>query len=252
MINPLKRLPLRFKGELHQIQLINFSVELAEINELVPAPIKAKSFDGRALISMVNVQLKKMRPNFVPEAMSFQYQHVGFRLLVEDQAYHNERDDKGIFFLDSFTQNPLMAWGGALLTEYRLHTAELWTQGPSFSLRHGAHILSYDINETQVPAQHNPELLTTVGAIDRAYSKLGEEVRVTQIMREKWPLVPLAVQNFKTNFFRTARFEGAFRVDEVIHYQWLPPQKVPVIAEQKEPIEVTEGNNFRLLKKVLD
>lgn len=227
MYNPLKHLPLRFNGELHDIILVNFTVDMAEVLDQVPADIKVRDFDGRAMISMVNVKLKKMRPSFLPAWASFDYQHIGFRLLVEDQHYYENADaHRGIYFLDSFTTRPLMAMGGALLTDYRLQTAEIFNDQHSLDLRDGAQILSYRVAENQVPEQHNHELLHTIGAIDRAYSKLGKQTRVTQIMREKWPLAPMQVLDFRTNFFRTARLEGIFRVPEIIHYEWLPPRNI--------------------------
>lgn len=232
-MNMLKKIPLSFKGELHDIQLINFSVEREEVLDRVPTPLRVKEFEGRALISMVNVHLKKMRLASFPPALSFAYQHIGFRLLVEDKQVEGHPQDRGIYFLDSFTQRPLMAWGGSMLTDYRLQTARLWNHKDGFSLRKGEQMLSYEIERTQSPEVDQDELLETVGAIDRAYSKLGDQLRVTQIQREKWPLAPLKVSSFKTNFFETARLEGAFRVDEVIYYQWLSPQLIAYPAEPR-------------------
>jgi hypothetical protein len=54
----------------------------------------------------------------------------------------------------------------------------------------------------------------------------GGVIYKTQIARERWPLRPVNCGSFRTNFFQTARLEGAFVVDEPIPYQWLPPQRV--------------------------
>jgi uncharacterized protein YqjF (DUF2071 family) len=58
----LKRIPIQYKGELHDVRLINFSVPIAEVNTKVPSGIKVRDFDGRAMISLVDVKLKKMHP----------------------------------------------------------------------------------------------------------------------------------------------------------------------------------------------
>ncbi len=227
MYSPLKLLPLRFKGELHDIVLVNFSVDMAEVADQVPADIRIRNFDGRAMISTVNVKLKQMRPSFMPKWSSFDYQHIGFRLLVEDKHYYEgQASDRGIYFLNSFTTRALMAMGGALLTDYRLETAEIFNDQHSLDLRKGANILSYRVAENRAPEQHNHELLQTIGAIDRAYSKLGAKTRVTQIMREKWPLAPMEALDFRTNFFCSARLEGIFRVPETIYYNWLPARNI--------------------------
>src|SRR5688572_13724138 len=128
----LKNLRLQFKGELHEIHLVNFSVDAAELQYQIPAPIKPRIHQGRALISMVDVHLRNMRVGacgklpilrFLP--IQFHYQHIGFRVLVEDAAWNPEHEHKGIFFLSSFTDRAKMVWGGGLLTNYRLEKAEL-------------------------------------------------------------------------------------------------------------------------------
>ena len=80
----LKKLPISFTGELHHIQLVNFSVEREEIETQIPEEIKVRLINGRAMISMVNVELKRMHPVFLSAAIKFNYRHVAFRLLVDD------------------------------------------------------------------------------------------------------------------------------------------------------------------------
>ena len=218
----LKKIPISYLGELHEIRLINFSVDKNELSGMVTNSIKVREFENdRALISMVNVQLKKMHPSFLPKLISFQYQHVAFRLLVEDSMYNNGQN-KGIFFLRSFSNKTLMVQGGKYLTDYRLEKAIIQDNGNDFSLRQGNKFVQYSI-DGNVPAIKKNGLQETIGALDRAYSVLNDRIRVTQIQREKWPIEWVHCTTFKTNFFETARFEGAFKVNEMIPYKWLPP-----------------------------
>lgn len=220
----LKKLPIKYVGELHQVRLINFSVEKEEVLPYLPNGIKVRDFNGRALISMVNVQLRNMRPGFMPKALHFDYQHIGFRLLVDDAQYSDGKA-KGIYFLRSFTDKTLMVQGGSWLTNYKLEKATIENNGGSFELRQGNKFLKYHLLDERSRLL-NEELMETVGALDRAYSFIdGELVRV-QIMRERWPIEWVTCEGFETNYFKTARFEGAFQVPEVIHYQWLPPKPV--------------------------
>ncbi|MDX5398083.1 MAG: DUF2071 domain-containing protein, partial [Hymenobacteraceae bacterium] len=85
----LKRIPIQYKGELHQVKLINFTVEKSEIEPFLPKGIKIRNYKNRALISMVNVKLHHMHPAFLPANFSFNYQHIGFRLLVEDAEFNS-------------------------------------------------------------------------------------------------------------------------------------------------------------------
>jgi uncharacterized protein YqjF (DUF2071 family) len=222
-MNLLKRLPIRYTGELHNVQLINFSVERKEVEPLVPWKIKIRDFNGRAMISMVNVQLQHMHPTFLPESIYFNYQHIGFRLLVDD-AYQNGGVHKGIYFIKSFTEKPIIAQGGRLFTDYNLETAEIIATNQMLALQQGEHYLTYALDENP-PVLKDEKLKEHIGNIDRAYSILNGQIRKTQIQRETWPIQWVNCYHFRTNFFKSARLEGAFVVPETIPYEWLPPQK---------------------------
>jgi uncharacterized protein YqjF (DUF2071 family) len=223
-MNLLKRIPIHYKGELHDVRLINFSVAMEEVLERVPANIKVRDFNGRAMISMVDVKLRNMRPVALP-FMRFNYRHVAFRLLIDDSQY-NKGDNKGIYFFRSFTDKPLMVAGGKLLTDYNLETARIAENGNEVMILQDDKYVKYCINELAVAS--NDELKTTIDALDRAYSILGDTVRVTQIQREKWPIQLVNCTGFENTFFKTAKLEGAFRVFETIYYEWLPPKAISV------------------------
>jgi len=221
-MNLFKRIPIHYKGELHDIRLINFSVAMDEVKDQVPSNIKVRVFNGRAMISMVDVKLKNMRPTIAP-FIRFNYRHVAFRLLIEDSGYCDGMN-KGIFFLRSFTTNPLIVAGGKLMTDYNLETVQIEeTNDKVLISQHGNHI-RYCVDNAIAPG--NQELTNTIAALDRAYSVLGEKVRVTQIQRKKWPIRSVICATFENTFFKTARLEGAFRVFETIHYDWLPPKEI--------------------------
>ena len=223
----LKRIPIKYIGELHDIRLINFSVDINEIRDKVPTNIKVRDFNGRALISMVDVKLKNMHPAFVPSFCNFSYRHVAFRLLIEDKQY-NEGINKGIFFYQSFTDKALIVEGGKLLTEYKLELATINENDNHVIVNQGDNVVKYSIEDEIIvtPDENSKNLQKTIGALDRAYSFLGDSLRVTQIQREKWPIQPVQCHDFSTNFFSTARFEAAFRVFETIYYKWLPSKTV--------------------------
>jgi len=220
-MNLLKRIPIHYKGELHDVRLINFSIAMEEVKDKVHANIKVKDFNGRALISMVDVKLKNMRPVFAPSFFHFNYRHVAFRLLVEDNIY-NKGVSKGIFFYKSFTDKSFIVAGGKLLTDYSLETAHITENNKEVTISQGKYHVKYCIEDTVNSS--NEDLKNTIGALDRAYSVLGDTIRVTQIQREKWPIQSVKCSGFENTFFKTAKLEGAFRVFETIYYEWLPPK----------------------------
>ena len=227
MHTSLKTIPITYRGELHDVRLINFSVALDEVMPFVPAGITPRNFNNRAMISMVNVNLKKMHPHFAPACLNFAYRHIGFRLLINDGAFNNGKH-KGIYFLKSFTDKPWIVWGGKLFTNYNLETAYIAWTSQHFKLQQVDKFLQYTISSEE--ANLLPNLKATIGSIDRAYLVEKGNLRMIQIQREKWPLQEIAISDFKTNFFTSARQEGAFRVPETIFYQWLPSKRVQQCA----------------------
>ncbi|MCW3084947.1 MAG: hypothetical protein JWP12_2313 [Bacteroidetes bacterium] len=219
----LKNIPIKYKGELHDVKLINFSVDMEEVKNSVPKGIRILDVEGRAMISMVDVQLKNMHPTFVPEQFCFNYRHIAFRLLVDDSEYSGE--PKGIYFLRSFTNKPLIVQGGKWFTNYNLETAELESFENMLELKQEDNFLNYAFRDRS-PVVKNESLKRTIGNIDRAYSLNGKQLQFVQILREKWPIEWIDCYHFQTNFFKTAQVECAFKVAETIHYQWLPPQNV--------------------------
>lgn len=230
-MNTFKNLPIEYKGELHEIHLINFTVDPAEVLPYLPKPLKPRLFNGRAMISMVDVSLRKMHPKFLPGALSFNYQHVAFRLLVEDNEYNEDGENKGIYFFRSFTDKPLIVTGGKLTTNYNLEQAGLRNLPRGLEVRQGGDIVRYNLLGPAPNPQKFKDLEQVVGAIDRAYTADEDgKVYKTQIMREKWPLVPMATEKFECTFFKTAKLVGVFKVPEVIHYRWLPQTAVKKCA----------------------
>ncbi|MBC7920134.1 MAG: DUF2071 domain-containing protein [Ferruginibacter sp.] len=228
-MNLLEKIPVRYVGELHDVRLINFSVDKSEVESRVPWHLVVRDFGGRAMISMVDVSLKRMHPSFVPESLHVNYRHVSFRLLLEDSHRNVDGQNRGLFFLESFTDQPLIAQGGRWMTDYNLELATMVATDEQFTLKQRTHAgdrwLHYAL-DGQVPKGGGCEggLQEIVGALDRAYSVRDGQVRMVRIQPEKWPIERVNCTRFETNFFRTARLEGAFRVKEMIHYQWHPSQ----------------------------
>ncbi len=212
---------MKFKGELHQVKLINFSVEKEELNGLLPKELKLFDYHGRALISMVDVHLKNMKmTSFMP---SFSYRHLAFRVLVDDTEF-NQEEPKGIYFLQSFSSNPLMVVGGNMIANYQLNLAKIESSFNTLKIQQKDKFLHYALSGSD--AVKNEDLFTVIKRIDRAYAAKNNKVEVTRITRKEWPIKPVSLLNFETNYFKTARLEGAFEVGKVIHYVWEKPELV--------------------------
>ncbi|MFM7023446.1 MAG: DUF2071 domain-containing protein [Flavobacteriales bacterium] len=216
---------MKFSGELHEVRLINFSVDKSEVEEKIPAHFKLLDFNGRALISMVDVHLKKMSVSkLLP---SFSYRHVAFRLLLDDSVFSGE-EPHGIFFLQSFCNNSLVAAAGNMVADYNLSSARIASNGNATHIEQKGKYLAYEL-DYEAPCKKNERLFQSVRRIDRAYASSGENISLTRITRTEWPIQWADAVTFKTNFFKSAQLEGVFKVNKVIQYVWEDPQRLPIL-----------------------
>lgn len=230
----LRRLPLAMRGWLHGVELVQFSLDAAEARAALPPALEPRLFGGRALVSLVNVDLRAMRPRGTPRALAFRYRHVAFRVLVEDGWAHADGRPRGVFFAGSFCDRPLLARLANELSDYRLAPAAIEAGPAGLAVRGAAERLSYALDPGAAPRLRGPlfsdweAARAAVGSLDRAYAADARgELRVTRILRRSWPLEPLAVRSLATDRFETARLECAFRVPEPVEYTWLPARRVP-------------------------
>jgi uncharacterized protein YqjF (DUF2071 family) len=231
-MNPASRLPLAFQGELHDIYLVNFTVDPQDLlNRFgpLPKPFKPRLRNGRALISMVDVHLRNMRVQSKWLPFRFHYQHVAFRLLLEDGSWTDDHDRNGIFFLKSFTNRPLIATGGNWLTNFNFQTARIDNYPGGMRLHDGSHFIAYNVDGPLPPNDPTAASTATVGRIDRAYAIEKDQIWETRILRERWPLQSMHCNHFSTDFFQDARLESVHKVAVPIAYTWLPPRLVAAI-----------------------
>lgn len=224
-MNILKKIPLSFEGELHDVRLIQFSIDKKELRPLVPPTLPLYDFNGRALVSMVNVKLPAMKPQFAKSMLKFGYQHIGFRVVVDDSDRFVDGKNKGLYFLRSFTDKPLMVMGANMLTSFNMSKAKIHDEDFMFELRQGNHYLHYAIEKDR-PETENEQLFKVIKRVNRAYSQVGGMWRETLVHRKEWPIEWVNCYHFETNFFETARLEGAFIIRKPVRYTWLAPQKV--------------------------
>lgn len=215
---------MKFKGELHEVKLINFSVDINEVLPFVPKSLKVLEDKGRAIISMVDVQLKKMKPTAFP-FMKFGYRHVAFRLLLNDEGLNDHGKPKGIYFLKSFSNRPVLNFFGNLISKYNLTNAKVEEYFDAVSLKQNENYVDYALDPYASP-EEDDELYQKIHRIDRAYATEQNDIFVTRIARKHWPIEPVKCYHFATNFFKTAKFLGAFRVKDVINYTWNNPSKI--------------------------
>lgn len=229
MLSILKRLPLSFSGELHNTVLLNFSVDHADVLAGIPSQLVPIRYHGRALVSMVSVELRHMRPDGAPRFCRFAYRHVGLRVLVQPREHYKDRSP-GVFFLRSFSSAPLLIHSGNIFTDFRFSRADIVQRRGEFRLHSAMGELSFRMGFADTVENPDTGLLKLIGSLDRAYSVRNGRVFVLRIERRHWPLQPVYADMPTNSLFSSARFECACRVPGVIHYRWLAPQELPLCA----------------------
>jgi uncharacterized protein YqjF (DUF2071 family) len=228
----LRDVPISYKGELNEVKLIQFTLDPQEAQENLPLQFKPLIRNGRALVSLVDVHLTRMRPAVIQYKIGLSYRHIAFRFLIDDRSFTEDGKGHGIYFVKSFTNSAYVTYPAHLLTYYRLGVAQIQEEGAAITVQQGDSKIEYTIGTaeptlagTAFENWHNAREI--IGVVDRAYAvnKHGQVV-VTQIVRPEWPIVPIDISKFQTNFFSTAQLECGFEVKSLIPYTWLAPRIV--------------------------
>jgi len=225
-----RALPLSFRGQLFDIKLVQFSLDVEEARRFLPKGFEPLTLRGRAIVSLANVQLQRMRLTWMPRALGFNYRHVAFRFLIEGGV----SEAPGIFFVRSFTDRPLLARAADWLTYYRVVPARIENTPDGMTLRQGGRCVSYRLaSGASEPHLHGPSIETwseatgIVQPLDHAYGVTPRgRVIITRVLRPGWPIRPMEVVEFSTTFFETAKLECGFRIDQPVPYVWQAPRDV--------------------------
>jgi uncharacterized protein YqjF (DUF2071 family) len=218
----LKDLPITLAGKLHDIEIVHFTVDMDEMKQHIPAPLKVRSVGGQSLVSLVNVTPHNMGPRLLPPIMRPTYQAFLFRTVLEDAEYNEEKKDLGLYFTAVRSPNFMARAGLQLFTDIVVEACETTRTGNRVELKTGERFVRYEFDE-QAPVTPDPEIEDIANALDRAYTVNDEGVvRRVVIERYRWPLKQVHCKEFSTNFFRSARLRACYKVDEVIDYVWKP------------------------------
>jgi len=228
----LKTLPIAYEGLLKRVRIVNFSVDKSEIALRIPKAIPLLIEKDKAYISMADLQIRHMRPQGFPKAMSLNYRHVAFRVLVDDRAFH-EGDAQGAYFLQSFCDKACLVCGGSLFTDYQLCQASIKGER-HFRLHKGKYYLKCDFGEHDGPAQLID--LKRTARLNKGYAVHSGKLWQTRIKPLEWPLECIDCGAFKTNFFDSAQLVGAYQVNGSLKFKRGAPA-IARVAQRREHLQ---------------
>ncbi len=242
----LPKHPVPMKSTFRNCFLVNYSVDPAAMASVLPAPLEADIFDGRAYLCIVIAELYCMRPAFVPWPLGISYNQVLYRALVHCQG------EKGVHFLRSDADSKFMCAIGNLMTNFRFNYArisstqtktngnasrvdfECLPQGESGSKDHANIHSSYDLALAgeQMPASSHFKTLSEARPfiVERhaAFTPDAENhvINIVRIKRGEWnvsvvPSLRADYEYMQGGLFNSdvAELDSVFAVQNV-HYHW--------------------------------
>ena len=217
MTKLLRSIPIEFNGRLNKLEIIVFSVPEAELTDRIPNEIVPLLINGRVLFSVVSVRLDRMTAKGLP--IPFSYHHVAVRMCVKDKEYNDSQQNKGLYFYKSFSNKPLMTFGGNIFTNYNFEMAEIKAAGSVFEMNSKNTYLKFALDKQ--PREHgSPAIYKQIQQLDRAYYVESKKLYVTKITREAWPMRWADCYAFETNLFKDVKLEAAFYIHDTIQYRW--------------------------------
>ena len=216
---------MNFNAELNDIKLINFSVSLDEVLPFVPSSLKVLQENGRAIISMVDVNLNNIHLKFLP-IIKYGFRYVTFRLLLDDSGFQkNGGNPRGVYFLKSFSNKPILNLFSNLFANYKLTNATFESSFDAYSLKQNRMYIDYALNPYS-SCRYKDDIYQKINRIDRAYDINKNRVYVSELMKNNWQIEPIKCYHFATIFFKSAHFLGAFKVKDFINHTWNNPRQI--------------------------
>lgn len=111
--------PLAMRTTFRNCFLVNFAMAPETLAGILPPSLTPDVYDGQAFLSVVVADMERMRPVFVPAPFGVTYQQVVYRAVVRCG------DQRGVYFLRSDADNPLMVEMGNLLSFFRFHRSRI-------------------------------------------------------------------------------------------------------------------------------
>lgn len=238
---------MEYKGEFHDIHLINFSVDPEEIKDQVPHPLQMRLINGRAMISMMDVQIRNFHPAMVPGILTLNYQHVALRLLIEDSAYNWEGVSKGAYTLRSFSEKP----GRSFLTpHYNVEGARFINVARGLDVKAGDNLVSFILYGPDPDPNSHQELAQITRDLDRDYhADAYGAVKRVKTVRDDWNMQPMLAHNFICSYFKTAQLEAVFNVPSRTPFRFLNEEMVnPLSDQERERLRKLNENQGRKVK----
>ncbi|AGT08112.1 DUF2071 domain-containing protein [Paracoccus aminophilus] len=113
----LKSMTVPLVGELHDTYLLHLALDPDEIRPYMPASMPLRIVDGKAIMSLVNVQARHFRLRGMPRSWGVKYNAVMMRMTVDDAHLTPDGLCRGIHIPHIFLSRGYMSKAFGLTTD---------------------------------------------------------------------------------------------------------------------------------------
>lgn len=117
----LPKHPVPMRTTFRDCFLVNFAMAPEVLARVLPRPLVPDLHGGEAFVSIVIADLERMRPAFLPARLGVSYRQVVYRAVVRC------RGERGVYFLRSDADHPLMVRFGNLFSIFRFRRSAIAT-----------------------------------------------------------------------------------------------------------------------------
>jgi hypothetical protein len=209
--------------------LVNFTADPEDVQKILPEKFRPKLVDGRAVVGICLIRLKKIKPKGFPNFLGVSSENGAHRIAVEWEM--NGQKMEGVYIPrrdSSLMFNALV--GGRLfpgrhhLTKFTVRETES-TYHVSFTSKDGTHITIDAQDADELPPGSVFKSLHTASEFFKAgaagYSPNGKTLDGLLLDTYNWTIRPLAVSNVKSSFFENDSIfrKGSVKFDNALLMQ---------------------------------
>lgn len=235
------------EGVIRRRLLINFRVDPAVVQSLLPAGLRPKLHDGSAIAGICLIRLEQERPRALPAFMGFSSENAAHRIAVEwdggQGVYIPRRDTTSLLARD--------AGGRVFPGEHHAADFDVQDSGDRIQLSMRARDDSARV-EVRAAVVEQLAASSRFGSLDEAsrffeagsvgYSPTanGADLEGLQLVTSSWEVRPLDVEHVESSFFATlprgsVEFDCGLLMRDVPHQWRALPSRTRVASQSSAP-----------------
>jgi hypothetical protein len=223
------------KGIIDRRILINFTVDPNIVSKIIPKPFKPKLYQGKAIVGICLIRLKKIRPKGLPGLISLSSENGAHRIAVE--WIENGETKDGVFIPRRDTSSFLNSLvGGRIFPGRHFHANfDVKEKNGHYNIAFKSSDGTTLAIEAEKTYEFNPDSIfcnianasTFFESGSVGYSPIGDKFEGLKLTTNNWKVEPLKLTSLQSSFFEneeifpkgSIHFDNALLMTEIKH-EW--------------------------------